>query len=932
MRVPAPVVSAGVRPEREPRPALVAALVAVVAFALLGIGAPLLGIGVFAGTDQMMQTNPYRDAGLGGETRNVIQNDIWDTIVPNTLLFADALRDGQYAAWNPYILGGVPLGAAPNAAVAGPLSVPYYVLPGFLAPAWVKLVEIAVAVAGCVLFARRLGLGYAAGLLAGLVFASSAFMVVWTNWPHTRTAAFLPFVFWAIERLVQRGRWTDAVLLAGAVAAMVLGGFPSVTGYTLVFAAIYLLVRVLAEHRAGRWGRDLRVLVAAGAGVAAGLALTAVQLVPFASFLSTSLVRGRAQTPINSVPHEALITSIAPFALGTADPQRPPSYLLGVNIVETFSYVGAAALVLVVVAVLAARAAWAVLPRGVWSFLLLGAVLTVVVAYGGGPPLGLVQQSSSLFEDSYIGRLRVVVGFLVAVLAAVGYEALLRRRTGSVRPRPRAVAWAAAFGLALAAVGGFIYHQARAVAQAAGAAALAGFDRQVVIGGLFLGAAAVSVVLLWWVVPKLGGPRAAVRGALLVLLPVLILVQANHVTRVSWPQSTEESFFPVTDLHRYLAAELGHERFVHSPDAMAVGAAAPQRLRGLNGHTFVNERFAEVIEGLPGEPFFLPATLPLFAGVPRVATSPVLDRLGVRYFVASPLDTVFGVASEPPADGSTAWLSPGTARSVPISTDGPLRAVGLVPVSAPPPASETRIEVVLRDGDGVELIREERTGHGMVEGEPFTVAIAAESLPTGVPLTAEVSLRAPHGLRVQGVDSEPAAFTVGAEDDGLRLAHVAGSLVYERLTALPRIRWASESVVETDALRRVELVADARLPPETVVLDGPVPGDEGGSAQLAVVQDGFDDIVVDVEATGGGYLVIADALQNGWSVEVGGAPAEVLAADHGLVAVAVPAGRHTVRWSYDAPAAPLGAGLSAAAALFLVAVVILDRRRRLSMR
>ena len=199
----------------------VAVSLAVALFALIGIGGPLLGLGVFAGTDLLVQSAPYRGAGLAGPVSNTYIRDTIDTFIPNTVLFADALRDGEFAAWNPYILGGVPLGATPNFSVASPLTTPFLLLPGWLAPAYVKLLEIAVTVGGVYLFTRRIGLGRPAALLGGLVFASSAFMIAWTNWPQTRTAAVIGFVFWAIERLVQRGRALDGALLALAVRATV---------------------------------------------------------------------------------------------------------------------------------------------------------------------------------------------------------------------------------------------------------------------------------------------------------------------------------------------------------------------------------------------------------------------------------------------------------------------------------------------------------------------------------------------------------------------------------------------------------------------------------------------------------------------------------------------------------------------------------------
>ena len=66
---------------------------------------------------------------------------------------------------------------------------------------------------------------------------------------------------------------------------------------------------------------------------------------------------------------------------------------------------------------------------------------------------------------------------------------------------------------------------------------------------------------------------------------------------------------------------------------------------------------------------------------------------------------------------------------------------------------------------------------------------------------------------------------------------------------------------------------------------------------MAVRTDDGDHVVADVQASGSGYVVVADEIQDGWSARVDGHPAELRDADHALVAVAVPAGHHTVELS-----------------------------------
>ncbi|MGH3646973.1 MAG: YfhO family protein, partial [Micromonosporaceae bacterium] len=102
---------------------------------------------------------------------------------------------------------------------------------------------------------------------------------------------------------------------------------------------------------------------------------------------------------------------------------------------------------------------------------------------------------------------------------------------------------------------------------------------------------------------------------------------------------------------------------------------------------------------------------------------------------------------------------------------------------------------------------------------------------------------------------------------------------------------------------------------------------------VRVTRDGTDEIEVAVDAAGAGHLVIADALQQDWVATVDGRPARLVPADHGLVAVAVPKGQHTVRVAYRLPYRGLGSWVSGLTAVLLFALLgtewWLRRRSRL---
>ncbi|MFI5956685.1 hypothetical protein [Cryptosporangium sp. NPDC051539] len=957
---PAPEPSSeATAPPAEPRwQRILTAVVAatIIGYALIGIGSPLLGLKVFAATDMIVDKAPYAESLSGIEPSNTFLNDTVDSVVPNSTLFGELLRGGHLALWNPYQIGGSAFGSTPNNAVYNPLTVPYLILPGQLAPGYVKLLEIVVAAGATFLFLRRFRLGRAAAGLGGLIYVGSAFMIAWTNWPQTRVAAFIPAVFWCVERLVESRRARDGALLCLAVAAMLLGGFPAVTGYTILFAGAYLLVRVFATY--GRaWKPVAGVVLAAGAALGGAVALAAVQLLPFVSAMSGVYIRGRGQTSADHLAPVTALTSVVPWAFGTTDPYRGPYWYLGSNLVEATMYMGTAAVLLILVAVARPRAAVARLPRGGFTFLVLSLFLGLTVSYAGGPPLALLQKLPVLFSDNYVGRMRSVLCFLLAVLAAVGFDLLVRRTVSSDAepagvlsrlPSRVFVVWP---GLVFAGAGligvGLLWRGRRAaeIAHEGSEASerVSWFDSQVLWATLFVVLAAAAVYVLW----RWGRSSRVFVGAAALLIPVLVMVQALTFAVPYWPRSDKSTFYPVTDVHRFLESHLGDDRYA-SAGTMFVGSDSYYRLRALNGHQFIGKAFGEALDGMPDWNLSDPPTYVNFRPELKAAQQPLFDRLGVKYFVTSPWDPVFGSATPAPASSGSVTVGGDQPLRVALPGSGPVRGVTLTVTTAFHPTSDAHVTVSLRDPAGKEVARASRqvfatgddergtsgTSSGVETGVPagagFTIPISAEAVPAGTVLTAVVSQDSSTPMVVR--DS---AGVVRPSADGLRLVYAGNAVVYQRLTALPRIRWANQVVVEPSATKRVALVNSRSLGANQVVLDSAGPAATAGStASISGLNDGLDTISARVSASGAGYLVVADALQTDWVVTVDGKPASLVPADHGVVAVAVPDGVHTVALSYRTPYHRAGTYLTAATALVLVAVFAggwwRDRRRRRS--
>src|SRR5262249_11092597 len=104
------------------------------------------------------------------------------------------------------------------------------------------------------------------------------------------------------------------------------------------------------------------------------------------------------------------------------------------------------ALLLVVIA--AARAKrMPRLAKGVLPYLWTGALIATVLIYVGGVPLGVVQHLLPFLKSNFIGRLRSVLGLLLAALAAVGFKAIPRECPGPGTGRGREASIWVLFGV-----------------------------------------------------------------------------------------------------------------------------------------------------------------------------------------------------------------------------------------------------------------------------------------------------------------------------------------------------------------------------------------------------------------------------------------------------------------------------------------------------
>lgn len=905
---------------RVPRPSAEALCCAVVAACALAIvvyrlGPSLLGERVFLGLDLFRNFLPWARLLDEGQISNGYVWDQLDFYLPAYAQISERLGQGDLGVWTPYVGGGTPLLSLPIFGIFSPVRWPYLFLPVWSAPVWGKLLELAFTGVGSYLLLRRLRTSRPAAMLGGLVYPLTGFMIAWTNWPQTAVGAFIPALFWSIERFVQERRIRSAAPIAVVVAILMYGGFPAVAGLTLYAGGVYLVVRVVAE----RWRNPLKVLrdgIVAGAAVLVGLALSAVQLLPFVyTFLGEVDLGYRENAFFRVEPAEYLLNAVLP---GSFAGNSLGIYFGSFNPIEVNLYLGTGVVILVLLAVL--RRLSLATPVGARAFFVGLLLVSMLLIWVQGPLLNWLNDLP-IFTENPIGRIRSLLCFAAAMLAGIGFDAAVRFARGERWSMRRRVVEA----IVLLEVVLGLWLVSRWVVSDFGDDLARGADTDVVFAAC-CGLGVVGLLLLsnagrWlrWV---------AVAG-----IPVIVAVQAAGAVGYYWPTGDRDEFYVKSSVHDYLLEHVGSDRVATAFTVMWPNTTAYYGIRTVNGHAFLPKPMRQLLLEIDPTAFPVPTASsfgPFDVGVLR---SPGLDRLSAEYYVTAtdfPMPGLWTVDGEP---GLAVPLEPGTTYDIPM-TPRLLRGLAL---SVPElPSGRTTLSVNVVDAGGEVLVSGAKTVGSDTAGL-VVVPLAGEDLPLkGGPWTAEVTVTGPSTpVVVEGtLIGAPRLYTLTSDSPETKVVYIDdGIVVWERTTSLPRIRWASRDEVYSNDIIRLDAVAGKDFPDDTVVLATSEGATDGEPADVDVVEDSGDTIRANVDAEGAGYLVVADNIQTDWVATVDGVEQPIVDADYAVGAVHVERGQHEIILRYAPRGRSLGAWLSAGAALLLAAAAIPPRAwRRLSIR
>jgi hypothetical protein len=632
------------------RPDLAAALLIALPV-LVYLGPLLVGAKVFAATGMLFAGPPF-EVEMPPDLVNWINDilvDIGLADYPWRAYARELLHEGVFPAWNPHAFAGVPFFSNPQTGLFTPFNLPLWLLPLDYGLGLSAALKLWAGGFGVYLLARQLRLGFLPGLLGGVAFSFSALNIVWlTHETLPGVVVMLPWMVWLVERIFERGRLGDMLWLAVATAVALGGGHPGMQVHVMVAVGFYVLLR-LAFVREHATGEQLRATAFAFGGMLLGALLMAVMLIPEA--LSThetigTVARkgGQGTLPGSTMPIDTITTVLFPDWWGrpTGIEVEPalehPGTLVNYN--ERTFYAGIVALLLACVGLLG-REGW----RRKAPFVLLGAGGLATALHA--PVLYWLATHLPVLEQVQSQRLHFLFAFAVAVLAAFGLDAVLKRPEGE---RLRAVVPLVAIGVGLIALG-FADIQPGDVGHVVDHF-LTGTDHE--------GGGVLALTSIAWLVIFAVGVGIALWGAirwphhrvaLVALVVALAALDSLHFATNYQPMQPREKAIPTaTPAVEYLQERVDEGRFVALETIMAPSSGMLYGLRDVRGYEppYPTLRFFRLWRTAnPTQRDWQPH---LIEGLSPSGLS-VLSVLGARFMMAGP-------GTAPPNLREEPWMAP----------------------------------------------------------------------------------------------------------------------------------------------------------------------------------------------------------------------------------------------------------------------------------
>ncbi len=333
-----------------------------------------------------------------------------------------SLREREFPFWDPYTGGGVPMFASlTNDYLFPPSWLVVLAGNGSLANNVYILLLVLTAGALTYFLLRHHGLSWLASLVGAVAFAFSGAVI------QTAPSSYMaqPIVLFSLallatSRLVARPDMRRATELALAFALIATTSFVPVLAQIFGAAVLYLIIRISVtdRHQRGPAARWFAVASVVSMAIVAIEYLPALRVIADASHIRAAY----SYAAFHTLRPRFLLQLMSPTLMGGAGIYTTPA-LYG-DTSQYLCYTGVVALLLCGIG-LAARCDRRALPLKLTAII---AVFLALAKLFGVPPLQWVTHVPGLRSIHYSNYFGIVVAYCVSLLAALGCDAVVRKR------------------------------------------------------------------------------------------------------------------------------------------------------------------------------------------------------------------------------------------------------------------------------------------------------------------------------------------------------------------------------------------------------------------------------------------------------------------------------------------------------------------------
>ena len=399
-----------------------AAAIVLVLLPFCFVGLALLTDGVYGPIDIAYATEPLM--GLRDEYRipaqtNGVLGDLAYQMIPWRKAVQWAISHGEWPLWNPFLLSGDILAAAGQPAAYSPFTLIALLLPIGKGLTYSAAIAFFLAAAGSYLFARSIGCGETASLIASAGFMYSTAISLFILWPLGFSWALFPLVLLGGRLVVHEPSVRAGSVLFAGLSLLLPAGHPESVLHVVTAAAAYCVMELVAVRRQAR-----RAMAAAAVAGIAALLVSAIYLLPLLEAAGQTMEHAFRAGDFGEIPRGApvaavlahLATALFPFAhLREWRVEGVPAFS------PESAAVGSIVLALAAYAVVRGRS------RQTWFFA--GMVLFGLLAGATWTPIARLLQRLPLFDIAINERFLFAAAFALSVLAAIGADRILRTGT-----------------------------------------------------------------------------------------------------------------------------------------------------------------------------------------------------------------------------------------------------------------------------------------------------------------------------------------------------------------------------------------------------------------------------------------------------------------------------------------------------------------------